>query len=95
MVNFDTGLMRGLASDHRTRADAIKAITPVGAPELEHVRPRMEKSVFATRIEETLQAMDTVAELHATRMRTFADLTDAAAAAADQMDDDNAVTFGG
>ncbi|MEV6065212.1 hypothetical protein AB0L82_01560 [Nocardia sp. NPDC052001] len=95
MVEFDTGRMRGMANDHRTHADAIEALTPFAKDEVKLVRPKMEKSVFATRIEECLKAMDNVTDLHAKRMRSFADLTDAAAAVADQMDDDNAVTFGG
>lgn len=95
MVEFDTGRMRSMAGDHRTRADAVDALTPVAGEEVKKVRPKMEKSVFAVRIEECLTAMDGVTKLHAKRLRAFADLTDAAATTADQMDDDNAVTFGG
>lgn len=95
MVEFDTGLMRAMANEHRGHADAVEALTPFGGEEVKLARPRMQKSVFAVRIEETLQAMDNVTDLHAKRLRSFADLTDAAATVADQMDDDNAVKFGG
>ncbi|MFD7841513.1 hypothetical protein ACFV4K_01055 [Nocardia sp. NPDC059764] len=95
MVEFDTGRMRGMAGDHRGHADAVEALTPVAGEEVKLVRPKMKKSVFAVRIEECLTAMDGVTDLHGKRLRSFADLIDGAAAEADQMDDDNAVKFGG
>ncbi|WP_040783739.1 hypothetical protein [Nocardia pneumoniae] len=73
MFNVDPARMRELAKEVRTNADALAAKAPIARDSRKEVRPAMENSNFATKIEEVLQAMDTVIDYHTRRLRDRCD----------------------
>ncbi|UGT41832.1 hypothetical protein LTV02_39045 [Nocardia yamanashiensis] len=92
---FNTTKMRELATGTRTKATAIDDMEPVAVANCAAARKAMPNSAFATRIEESVQALDRVLTLHAARLRAFADKTDAAATAVDAMEEVNVESFKG
>ncbi|WP_156959395.1 hypothetical protein [Nocardia sp. BMG51109] len=81
MVNIDVGKIRGLATDVRTNADAMAGKAPIAKASRDEARVKMLDSNFAVKVEESLQAMDTVLDYHVRRMREFCDELEKSAAA--------------
>ncbi|WP_306360336.1 type VII secretion target [Nocardia sp. CC227C] len=94
-VGFDPEKMRALATHVRDRANAISEKTPVAGTSRNAARSQegggMAHSAIAVSIEETLKTLDTVLEnYHVRTLREIADKTDASAAVAEAMDNNNA-----
>ncbi|WP_280382372.1 type VII secretion target [Nocardia wallacei] len=81
MVNIDAGKIRELAKDVRTNADTLAGKAPIAKASRDEARVKMLDSNFAVKVEESLQAMDTVLDYHVRRMRGFCDDLDKSAAA--------------
>lgn len=86
MFNVDPARMRELAKDVRTNADALAGKAPIALDSRKEVRPNMYHSNFATKIEEVLQAMDTVLGYHVRQLRDSCDEIDRQAAVYEMVD---------
>ncbi|MGK8520708.1 type VII secretion target [Nocardia asteroides] len=86
MFDVDPAKMRELAKDVRTNADALAGKAPIASDSRKQVRPQMMHSNFATKIEEVLQAMDTVIDYHARRLRECCDEINRQATAYENVD---------
>ncbi|WP_067465449.1 type VII secretion target [Nocardia amamiensis] len=95
MFNVDPARMRELAKDVRTNADALAGKAPIALASRQQVRPQMIDSNFATKIEEVLQAMDTVIGYHTRRLRECCDEIDRQATAYENVDQHRAADLNG
>ncbi|WP_454198512.1 hypothetical protein [Nocardia sp. Marseille-Q1738] len=86
MFNVDPARMRELAKDVRTNADTLAGKAPIALDSRQRVRPSMKLSNFATKIEEVLQAMDTVVAYHVRQLRDCCDEIDRQATVYESVD---------
>jgi hypothetical protein len=95
MFEVDPARMRDLAKDVRTNADALAGKAPIALDSRRQVRPKMKNSNLATKIEEVLQAMDTVVGYHAGRLRDCCDEIERQASAYESVDNHRAADLNG
>ncbi|WP_109529925.1 MULTISPECIES: hypothetical protein [Nocardia] len=85
-MDIDPARMREMANDVRRNADVIDAISPIAREQRTNARRAMMESNLATKLEESLQALDTVVEYHTTTIRAFCTDTDYVAALQEELD---------
>ncbi|WP_054811278.1 hypothetical protein [Nocardia arizonensis] len=83
---IDPARMREMANDVRLNADAIDAVSPIVGEQRDNARRFMKKSNLATKLQESLQALDTVVKYHTTALRNFCTDTDYVAALQEELD---------
>ncbi|WP_405180611.1 hypothetical protein OG225_05055 [Nocardia sp. NBC_01377] len=75
-----------MANDVRHNADVIDAVMPIAREQHVNARRAMEGSNLATKLQESLQALDTVVKYHTTNVRNFCTDTDYVAAVQEELD---------
>jgi len=83
---IDPVRMREMANDVRRNADAIDVVKPIAKEQHTNARDHMVKSNLATKLQESLQALDTVVGYHTTILRNFCTDTDYVAAIQEELD---------